>query len=518
VLTTTLVHKLSAAILRSVARLRRLIATSSIVTSAFLATAGSAAAYTPNPIPLNTASWSGKACCGASAPAWYTDAFGIVHLQGAAAQLPVRLGHGSPLTANLLGTLPAAARPAREVFTVVHTFNGTYADLSIAPNGQIGVIDPRAPAVHDLSFVSLEGITYKRANNPPASPIALNRTNWSPNAGFATTAPAWYKDGSGIVHLQGAATQTVASGDNEGLIGSLPAAAAPARVIYTIVHTFNGTYADLVITPAGGIYIEGAPPGPQPPAVTDLSFVSLEGVSYYPLAIFNHMAGVNTSNWSTTCCGGGSEPSDLGWVEDDAGIVHLQGGATQTSAAGANAQLVATLPTIIRPTRTVYTIVETNSGTYADLAIAPNGQIEVISPRPPMQTDLGFLSLEGITYQPSAAAGPHALSLTRTGEIVALLHKPRTLELIVFQLGPRAHRLGTVKLGYAPAGLSRRHWNLRVQRHRLNAGTYIAELAAVTGHGSTAGGPGVTFSLTQDGVIRVVSSTCSIGQAQRNRC
>jgi hypothetical protein len=44
----------------------------------------------------------------------------------------------------------------------VHTFNGTYADLAIAPNGQINVISPRPPAVQDYSFVSLEGITYRR--------------------------------------------------------------------------------------------------------------------------------------------------------------------------------------------------------------------------------------------------------------------------------------------------------------------------------------------------------------------
>jgi hypothetical protein len=44
----------------------------------------------------------------------------------------------------------------------VHTFNGTYADISIGSNGQIGLINPRAPAVKDYSFVSLEGISYQQ--------------------------------------------------------------------------------------------------------------------------------------------------------------------------------------------------------------------------------------------------------------------------------------------------------------------------------------------------------------------
>jgi hypothetical protein len=48
------------------------------------------------------------------------------------------------------------------VFTIVHTFNGTYADIAIQTNGQIGLIDPRPPAVKDYSFVSLEGISYQQ--------------------------------------------------------------------------------------------------------------------------------------------------------------------------------------------------------------------------------------------------------------------------------------------------------------------------------------------------------------------
>lgn len=71
----------------------------------------------------------------------------------------------------------------------------------------------------------------------------------------------------------------------------------------------------------------------------------------------------------------------------------------QTSSSGVSANLVATLPVVARPTRTVYTIVHTFFGTYADLAIEPNGQIFVIAPRPPAVEDLRFLSLEGITYQ-----------------------------------------------------------------------------------------------------------------------
>ena len=110
-----------------------------------------------NPIPVNTANWSASAEFGSTPPGWYKDAFGIVHLIGAAKQSAT--GGSNP---NLLGTLPPAASPSRVVYTIVHTFNGTYADIAINPNGQIDLIDPKPPAVKDYSFVSLECITYQQ--------------------------------------------------------------------------------------------------------------------------------------------------------------------------------------------------------------------------------------------------------------------------------------------------------------------------------------------------------------------
>ena len=62
----------------------------------------------------------------------------------------------------MVGTLPAGARPSHNVYTIVHTFNGTYADLEVAASGQISLIPPRSPAVQDFTFVSLEGITYQQ--------------------------------------------------------------------------------------------------------------------------------------------------------------------------------------------------------------------------------------------------------------------------------------------------------------------------------------------------------------------
>jgi len=81
-----------------------------------------------------------------------------VHLQGAVMRTSLS---GDP---SLILTLPQVIWPSRNVFTVVHTFDGTYADLSIGTNGQVRLIDPRSPMgggdTFDYTFVSLEGITY----------------------------------------------------------------------------------------------------------------------------------------------------------------------------------------------------------------------------------------------------------------------------------------------------------------------------------------------------------------------
>jgi hypothetical protein len=280
------------------------------------------------------------------------------------------------------------------VFTIVHTFAGTYADLEIETNGTIAVIGPPSPAVEDLSFVSLEGITYQPANKLPASAIAVNGANWSPTTAFGSFvgAPSAYTDGSTIVHLEGAARQINPNGSNANYLGSVPASDAPGYNVYTIAATNDGTYADIGISPTGGIYLIG----PAAPMLKDYSFVSLEGITYTRSYQIGAGIFLNTANWTGNAGYGSRSP---GWVEDNAGVIHLQGAVARFSGTGTNANLIGTLPSIARPNRTVYTIVHTFAGTYADLAIQPNGQIWALTPRPPAVTNLQFLSLEGVTYQ-----------------------------------------------------------------------------------------------------------------------
>jgi hypothetical protein len=338
---------------------------------------------------LNTTNWSARAGFGSGVPRWYKETGfvdpDVVHLQGAAKQISTT---GSDR--NLLGTLPPAASPDRIVYSIVHTSNGTYADIAIQPNGQISLINPRPPAVQDYSFVSLEGITYEQFL-PVPNPVSVNTTNWSPDAGFGSSQPAWYVDGNFFVHLQGAAKQISTTPPNENLLGTLNSLATPNRNVFTIVHTFNGTYADISIASNGQIGLIN----PRPPAVQDYSFVSLESILYLLSGTVNPIP-LNKANWSPNAGFGSVQPA---WTQVD-GILHLLGAAKQISTGGSNPNLLGTLPAAARSTRNVFTIVHTFDGTYADISIGKNGQIRLINPRPPAVKDYTFVSLEGISYQP----------------------------------------------------------------------------------------------------------------------
>lgn len=59
--------------------------------------------------------------------------------------------------------------------------------------------------------------------------------------------------------------------------------------------------------------------------------------------------------------------------------MHLQGAVTQVSPTNTSLNLIGTLPAAASPCNTVYTIAHTLNGTYADVAITPQGQIFAIA-------------------------------------------------------------------------------------------------------------------------------------------
>jgi hypothetical protein len=367
-----------------------------LATAVAAVTLGAGAAYAApvsgaevavTPIALSS-DWSGNAGYGSVAPGWYVDTSladpAVVHLQGAVTQ--VSTAGADP---NLIGTLPSAARPDRSVYELVHTFDGTYADIEIDQFGNVYLIDPDPPAVQDFSFVSLEGVSYERSISAQNMPLTVNTANWSGSAGFGSVAPSAWIDGSNNVHLAGAVTQTSGQGGGVDLIGTLPPTFQPNFDIYVNVHTFDGTYTQLVIEPSGQIYVIGA----RYPAVNDYRFVSLEGIVFSPDGGDSSPVAVNTANYADTP--GVFRPS----ADIDAwGVVHLFGTVRWTSTSG-DVNLVGTVPAFARPDRYVYELVPTYLGTYADVVITPAGQIDLIDARG-LESLLALVSLDGISYQP----------------------------------------------------------------------------------------------------------------------
>ena len=62
---------------------------------------------------------------------------------------------------NRIGALPAGARPTRDVVLISTPSNCTYAHLADRLLQADQIIPPPPPAVEDLTFVSLEEITYQ---------------------------------------------------------------------------------------------------------------------------------------------------------------------------------------------------------------------------------------------------------------------------------------------------------------------------------------------------------------------
>jgi hypothetical protein len=436
----------------------------------------------PNPpLVLNSANWAAAdkvpatEVYGAAAPGFYLDQFGMVHLEGAVTQTS-NAGTGS----QVIGTLGPAARPDRDVFTIVHTFDGTYADLEITIAGTLLVTDPPSPAVTDLRFLSLESIVYPRSDSNQKFPA--NGPDWGADP---ADPPAWTQPvAGGPVYLEGIVKPgDFDDGPSPDIIGWLPEPIWPSHVVYTIVNANGGSYADLAIQTDGAIQLIN----PRPPAVPNNNSVSLEGVSYDLESSAASPIFPNEAAWVASNQVGGNpyDPASPGWYEDDAGIIHLEGAVTQTNANDPISDEIATLPQAAYPSRNVYAIVHTFDGTYADVWIGTNGTISVIGARGPAVTDLSFLSLEGITWE---AASPEFFGLDVHGSeaqgatVTMRLRKARTLALVV-QVA-RGHRLltvGVVHVGRHPAGLSRIAWNLRVDGRLLRAGAYEVSLDALNG-------------------------------------
>jgi hypothetical protein len=376
------------------------------------AMSGTASAAPTIPITANgNGGWSAYPCCNARPPSVYLDSQNVVHLQGAFSENPAYYGqdlpgHPRPGNAYVLavpGSIPSTYAPDRNVFTIVHTGSGTYADLMIGRDGSIDLL----PSYNtNTQFVSLEGISYFNGTFNPATcpycvqPLAYG-SNWTStgivaNVGAGTA--GYWEDSNQTVHLRGAVSQTNGSGDN--YIGSVPLSVAPLTNVYTMVHTgYPGTYTQILIASNGSIWL--MPNGTN----VNRNFVSLESITYSRAETLGLFTALNPDrNWSSP---GGYGSNWTGYYQDPDGIVHLQGAVAYTGRGDPNsADLIATLPQYdghgnrVAPTHNVFTIIDAGGGAYAHLMIGTDGRIWLMTNGTNAGPHPGFVSLEGITFQP----------------------------------------------------------------------------------------------------------------------
>jgi len=147
------------------------------------------------------------------------------------------------------------------------------------PQGGQGPVGPPGPpggagteALRPVSGPSADGNCDD--NTPPPSGefcFGEDASGWS-NAGNGTTPAAFYRDGSGLVHLQGSVTGATISADFEQeVVFYLPAGYRPAQKL-RFATSNNGTAA----------YLDIGPDGAVAPSVSVSLLLPLDGIVFRP--------------------------------------------------------------------------------------------------------------------------------------------------------------------------------------------------------------------------------------------
>jgi hypothetical protein len=143
-------------------------------------------------------------------------------------------------------TLPAALRPATDVYVPVDLCGANKGRLHIPPSGTVDV-QAEITFANAQCFTSLDGASFALSATGYTSLSLLN--GWT-NAPFSTSAAAVRKV-NGVVQFKGAIASGVSS-----RVFTLPAAFRPATDVYAPVDLCNATNGRLHITPSGTVTVE----------------------------------------------------------------------------------------------------------------------------------------------------------------------------------------------------------------------------------------------------------------------
>lgn len=269
---------------------------------------------------------------------------GIVYLKGG-----IKTGGANPVPF----TLPAADRPAHEVFVAVDLCRGDSGRLDITPAGLVTVQAEGGNWASAQCYTSLDGVSFARSAN---SFTKLTLKNGWVKYGSGTASPA-ARNISGIVHLEGA----IKTKGTSQVAFTLPAGDRPPLRVIIPIDLCDATHGDLYIAPGGSVSVDTA----------DWSnaqcFTSLDGISFAPSA--KSFAPLTLQNGWTNTGLASARPA----VRVISGIVYLEGDMYTNSIN----PVPFTLPAGFRPAPNVAIKVALCGRGSGDLIIGPGGQATV---------------------------------------------------------------------------------------------------------------------------------------------
>jgi hypothetical protein len=311
--------------------------------------------------------WTG-APFGTNAPSVSVSA-GVVSFRGAISAPPSN-ANNEPFV------LPAAYRPAVNVYVPVDMCGATNGRIVIQPNGVTTVEEQDGALDNANCFTSLDGASFVQSS--AVTPLTLIN-GWTTTA-FGTANPA-AAIVTGVVHFQGAISATSPS-SSEPFV--LPSTMRPSVPVFVPVDMCDATNGRLIIATSGAVTLQEEDQGTS----FERCFTSLDGASFV-LHPKNSTALTLKNGWAGSAFGTAAAA-----VQISNGIVRFQGGIADGSIS-----TITKLPLSVRPMKTVYIKVDLcNASKDGRLEIKPTGKVFIEEEDGVITTAQCFTSLDGASF------------------------------------------------------------------------------------------------------------------------
>jgi len=299
-----------------------------------------------------------------TANAAVTDVGGIVEFKGAIS---------TSGTNHVPFILPAAFRPAANVYVPVDLCNASNGRLLIRPDGVV-TVTAETRFANAACFTSLDGASFAKSATS-FTPLAL-RNGWR-NAPYGTSDAA-VRVVSGTVHFKGA----IWTGGTSSHPFTLPAGFRPPAYVYVPVDLCRASKGRLGIAPSGTVTVQAETRFSNAACFTSLDGASfaLSAASFTPLTLEN--------GWYTYP--DTAQPA----VRVISGIVSFEG-AMETPDSDSFAFI---LPVGFRPATDVYVPVDLCDAHNGRLEIEPDGGVTVTAQGGRFSRAACFTSLDGAWF------------------------------------------------------------------------------------------------------------------------